>query len=94
MFEKTRIRRLAELQQMKPEELADAFSGSIFDKNIIEEFWSSFDKEAQLAIAKTTDLFKELSINLPEIAVPAVTPTAIAGAAAITPTTNITNVGA
>jgi hypothetical protein len=94
MFEKSRIRRLAELQQMEPEELANAFSGSIFDKKIIEEYWTSFDERAQLAIAKTTDLFKELSVRLPEIAIPAVTPTAIAGAAAITPTTNITNVGA
>jgi TP901 family phage tail tape measure protein len=94
MFEKSRIRRLAELQQMSPDQLADAFSSSIFDKNIIEEYWTSFDERAQLAIAKTTDLFKELSLRLPEIAVPAVTPTAVAGAAAITPPVNITNVGA
>lgn len=94
MFEKSRIRRLAELQQMEPDQLANAFSSSVFDKKIIEEYWTSFDERAQLAVAKTTDLFKELSLRLPEIAIPAVTPTAVAGAAAITPTTNITNYGA
>jgi TP901 family phage tail tape measure protein len=93
MFDKARIRRLAELQQMNPEQLTNTFSDSIFDKRIIEEYWSSFNQEAQLAIAKTTDLFKELSINLPEIAVPSVASTAIAGARIVTPTT-ITNFGA
>jgi TP901 family phage tail tape measure protein len=75
MIDKQRIKRLAELQQMKPEEVASNFSYNMFDKGIIEEYWSSFSEEAQLAVAKTTDLFKEMIIKLPEITSPtAITP--------------------
>jgi TP901 family phage tail tape measure protein len=85
MFEKSRIRRLAELQQMKPEEVSVAFTGSMFDKKIIEEYWTSFSEEAQLAVAKTTDLFRELSLRLPAITIPTAIPTAITGAGAVIP---------
>jgi TP901 family phage tail tape measure protein len=94
MFEKSRIRRLAELQQMKPEEISTKYTGSMFDRKIIQEYWTSFSEEAQLAIAKTTNLFKELSIRLPEIKIPTVTPTTIIGGGTIAPTANITNYGA
>jgi hypothetical protein len=74
MIDQIRIKRLAELQQMKPEDLASVFSrtSSMFDKGIIEEYWSSFSEEAQLAVAKTTDLFKQMSARLPQITIPAI----------------------
>jgi TP901 family phage tail tape measure protein len=70
MFEKGNIRRLGALQQMKPEELATTYGKSAFDKNLITEYWTSFNEEAQLAIAKTQNLFKELSVKIPEVEIP------------------------
>jgi TP901 family phage tail tape measure protein len=50
MFERDRLRRLMELQALDPTQLANAFEGSIYDKKLITEYWSSFGKEGQDAI--------------------------------------------
>lgn len=50
MLDRERLRRLMELQTKKPDELAQAFEGSAFDKNIITEYWSTFSKEGQDSI--------------------------------------------
>jgi hypothetical protein len=60
MFEKSKIRRVAELQMMPPEKLAEVYTDSMFDKNLITEYWNSFSNEAQDAISKTTTLFEEM----------------------------------
>jgi TP901 family phage tail tape measure protein len=65
--EKGRIRRAAELQLMDPERAAQAYQSSMFDKGIIEEYWSSFSAEAQKAIGETTTLFRDLQGKLPTV---------------------------
>ena len=105
-FEKSRLRRVAELATMTPEELRRAYESSAFDKNLIIDYWDTFTKEAQNAIIETTTLFKDminkipkeeitgiLNIKAPEIATTMRTMTP-AEQAKIPPITNITNVGA
>lgn len=63
--EKSRIRRLAELQMMTGEEVRRAYENSAYDKNLILDYWSAFSDEARIAIGETLDLFKDLKSKLP-----------------------------
>lgn len=73
MFEKSKIRRTAELQMQSPEQLAATYEGSRRDKILIQENISQFTKEQQDAIARTTSLFKQLSAFIPTVASPELT---------------------
>jgi len=64
IFKKPEIRRAAELQQMKPEEVAAAYQNTPYDKRVIEEYFSTFNKEQQDAIAKTGELYKDIGRTL------------------------------
>ena len=105
MFEKARLRRTAELAVMSPKEVLLTYQTSIFDKNLILDFWSSFPEETRRAIEESTPLMKEFFSNFPEMATEALKITtpevgAIKGiptqiAEAPTPQqVNITNIGA
>jgi TP901 family phage tail tape measure protein len=49
-FERDRIKRLMELMTMSSTELAERFKYDVYDKALIEEYWSSFSRSAQDAI--------------------------------------------
>jgi TP901 family phage tail tape measure protein len=69
-FEKSRIRRAAELSLMPAEQVASIYQGQqgmIGDKKIIEDFWSSFTGEAQKSIQESTTLFKDLNYKIPSV---------------------------
>lgn len=68
-FERTRIRRVAELSTMTPDQLKDIFKSSAFDKNLIIDYWSTFSEEGKKAIQ---GLLVE-QYNLPNINVAEVT---------------------
>jgi TP901 family phage tail tape measure protein len=101
MFEKSRIRRLTELQLKTPEELKVAFETSAYDKNLIIDYWDSFKTNAQEAIGTTLTLFKDLKNQLPYLEITqAITGKGTSGRGLpLTPAEvpiipNITNVGA
>jgi len=67
-FERSRLRRLMELQSLSPEQLASNFEGSMFDQRLITEYWSSFDKEGQDAINSVIQRLYDLpKLNLSAI---------------------------
>lgn len=101
--EKSRLRRVAELQQMSPEELARTYENEVYDKELINEYFSYFDARQQESVAKTTQLYKDLiyKMPLPEITTmrnvntPSVAATrGVPLSEQIKPITNVTNVGA
>jgi hypothetical protein len=49
-FDRDRIKRLMELMAMSSTELAERFKYDVYDKALIEEYWSSFSRNAQDAI--------------------------------------------
>lgn len=51
-FERTRLRRLMELRQLSPEELAERYKENMFDQRIIDEYFSHFSQEGQQAIGE------------------------------------------
>lgn len=65
MAERTRLRRLMELQMMTASEIAQRFDNDVFDKSIIEKYWSSFSDEAKSAV---DDVIQRM-YNLPSLTV-------------------------
>lgn len=59
-IEKARIRRLTELLGMSPEDIARTFENSIYDKEIILDYWNTFRTEAQTAIQEVSMRLNEL----------------------------------
>jgi len=51
-FERTRLRRLMELRQLSPEELAKRYKENMFDQRIIDEYFSHFSQQGQQAIGE------------------------------------------
>jgi TP901 family phage tail tape measure protein len=94
MFEKGRIRRAAELALMSKEQIALAYQGSSFDKQIITDFWGSFSTEAKKAIQESTEFFKEFQNQITPTANLGVTNQQLVKAAIPAPIANITNFGA
>ena len=106
MFEKSRLRRTSELTTMSPKELATAYESSVFDKNLILDYWTSFSEESRKAIEETTVLFKDMLNKIPRESfetmlkpiLPEIAPTRavpLETQAAPTPQQlNVTNVGA
>ena len=100
MFERAKLRRMLELQNMNPQELVQSFENSAYDKNLIMEYWNTFAQEGQSAIGK----IMQRMYDLPEAKINAsLSPTQAlnqfsglnAGAGeTIKPITNVTNVGA
>ena len=66
MFEKGRLRRVAELAAMTPERLKQVFESSTYDKNLIIEYWNTFSQEARDALIETTTLYKDFINKLPK----------------------------
>jgi len=90
MFEKARIRRLAELTMQTPESVSAAYQGNSYDKSIILENINQFTEAQRAAIVKTTELWNSLSLQLPFIAKsPSIGQMAIKETTPITPITNI-----
>jgi len=98
MFERAKLRRMLELRNMNPQELAQTFENEAYDKNLIMEYWNTFSQEGQNAIGK---IIQSL-YDLPEAKINAtLSPlgalSAFSGINAqqeIKPITNVTNVGA
>jgi len=51
-FERTRLRRLMELRQLSPEELAKKYKEDMFDQRVIDEYFSHFSQQGQQAIGE------------------------------------------
>jgi len=93
LFEKNRLRRLMELQAMNPEQLAREFENSMYDKQLIIDYWSNFNKEGQNAINSVLQKLYDLpKLDLATLLGNANINTTNEGALAPTPT--ITNYGA
>ena len=60
-----KLERVARLTLMTPEQTAAAYQYSREDKALITEFMPEFSKEAQLAIAKTTEFFRRMNYLIP-----------------------------
>ena len=67
-FERTRLRRLLELRQLSPEELAKRYKENMFDQRIIDEYFSHFSQQGQQAVG---EIIKKM-FNLPEPAQPGI----------------------
>jgi len=65
-LQKARIRRFIELSQMSAETIAQRFKNDMFDKNIIQEYWSSFSESARQAIGEVL----RQQFNLPQAKIP------------------------
>jgi hypothetical protein len=68
LLERDRLRRLMELQALDPTHLAQAFEDSVYDKNLIVEYWSAFNKEGQNAVNNVIQRLYDLpKLNLSAI---------------------------
>jgi len=59
-MERGRIRRMMELRQMRPEELARVWEDSMFDRAIIDQYFSDFSSEGQKAVGEVMKRFFDL----------------------------------
>lgn len=60
--ERARLKRMMELRQLTPDELAKRYQENAYDARIIEQYWSNFSSEGQKAIG---EVIQKL-YNLPE----------------------------
>jgi len=51
-MERSRLRRMMELRGLSPEKLTKQYEEDMYDRTIIEEYWSNFSKEGQQAIGE------------------------------------------
>jgi TP901 family phage tail tape measure protein len=63
---KENLRRVIELVQLKPDELATRYNTNMFDKNLIDDYFSSFSQLGQEAINKVRAEMFDLPVDMPE----------------------------
>ncbi len=51
-MERSRLRRMMELRGLSPEELTKKYKENMYDRTIIEEYWSNFSQEGQQAVGE------------------------------------------
>jgi len=70
-FERTRLRRLMELRQLSPEELAKRYKEDMFDQRVIEEYFSHFSQQGQQAVGEVIrEMFDLDAMTVPGLTVP------------------------
>lgn len=70
-FERTRLRRLMELRQLSPEELAKRYKAEMFDQRVIDEYFTHFSEEGQQAVGEVIrEMFDLDAMTLPGLTVP------------------------
>jgi TP901 family phage tail tape measure protein len=64
---KENLRRVMELVQLKPDELAQQYNTNMFDKNLIDDYFNSFSQLGQDAINKVRAEMFDLPVEIPEV---------------------------
>lgn len=67
MFQKVRVRRAIELTQLETEELTGRFRKDAYDRQVILDYWGSFGKESQNAIAEAIFQMRRLPGEIPQL---------------------------
>jgi len=65
-FGKENLRRVMELIQLKPEELADQYNSDMFDRSLIDEYFNNFSQAGQDAVNKVIADMYDLPVEFPK----------------------------
>lgn len=70
-FERTRLKRLMELRQLSPEELAKRYKEDMFDQRVIDEYFSHFAQQGQQAVGEVIrEMFDLDAMTVPGLTTP------------------------